>query len=364
MSDVPDFLNAPLEEDDPEAARVEQGIANAPVPENVKDYMRNAPGQREGQLPQDAVPPNFDGGIPPEDQTDEAAGAPNVRRPFENISYDPEAEARRAGYSWPEIQDHIATSTATALAAGYTGEEVDRFLGYSDPAVLANRTRLEWGNRLAEDPAALDSLGPEGLATLPEMRRNYADALLAKETKGPLDFAANMAGALTGAAADRRIPVDAQGVAEASDMLAANLPSREEVTDTAIAVGQASGAPVDNEMVRTAKANLLDYWSGLGGGSLMDAYRESNIDPLLQDALITPKPPGPDLPPPMDDTPFGSGDWREKDAERTDIAATLENLMRPGRDRINPVCSAILKTLGSLSPLRWRADMCSRPVPR
>jgi hypothetical protein len=67
------------------ARRINEGITAAPVPGNVKQYMQRGPAMDEGETI--GPPMRFETGIPPEDQTDTAAGAPNVRRQFENIQY-------------------------------------------------------------------------------------------------------------------------------------------------------------------------------------------------------------------------------------------------------------------------------------
>lgn len=43
-------------------------------------------------------------------------------------------KARASGYSWDEINQKIAGQRATAKAAGYSDEEIDKFLGRTDPA--------------------------------------------------------------------------------------------------------------------------------------------------------------------------------------------------------------------------------------
>lgn len=307
--------------------------------------------------------------IAPELEPSEFIEPPPKATPF----YDRQIEARTAGYTWPEINDHIADRTTAALAAGYTEGEVRGYLGLPDPGALQDRLQAQWGTRLSleEDvnqfieplPATIEPLeamtaartaahagqaAPEARMPLDdkppmaspldlhdqEARQSYMDALLKGETTGPQDFAERYTGALWGALSDRGVELDdgaATSLIRSGRILSATLPSNEELTDTAIALAHSSNLPLDLGFVGDAKENLLDYWVETGTPP-MDAYREAAFDPLLQDALTAPPPQGISTfaPPPPPET-------EEQKKLRAELAPSLEELQRPGRDRINPV---------------------------
>ena len=49
-------------------------------------------------------------------------------------------EARLNGYSWDEIDGHLADSTDAALAAGYTPPEINDHLGFAPQGRNVDRT--------------------------------------------------------------------------------------------------------------------------------------------------------------------------------------------------------------------------------
>lgn len=51
-------------------------------------------------------------------------------------AHDRMSQARLAGYSWGEIDNHIGGKKLAANAAGYSDAEVRAFLGYKDPLPL------------------------------------------------------------------------------------------------------------------------------------------------------------------------------------------------------------------------------------
>jgi hypothetical protein len=58
------------------------------------------------------------------------------------------AEARTAGYSWDEIHNFMESKRGEALKAGYSDQEVDKFLGYGEPGALTEHMQ-----RLSQHPA-------------------------------------------------------------------------------------------------------------------------------------------------------------------------------------------------------------------
>lgn len=52
------------------------------------------------------------------------------------FAHDKMAQARLAGYSWGEIDNHIGSKKLVANAAGYTDPEIRAYLGYKDPIGL------------------------------------------------------------------------------------------------------------------------------------------------------------------------------------------------------------------------------------
>lgn len=287
--------------------------------------------------------------------------------------YDQQTEARLVGYTWPEINDHLDGRISAALAAGYTEREVHDYLRIPDQQPLQDRLRASWLTLLGDDPAGFVEPPPkpmmleplEGMAAAriaahagqgaPEARmpvgdeppfassfsladqqarRAYVDALLSGEARSPLDFAERYTGAFWGALSDRGIQLDgstAASLVRGGREMAATLPSNEELTDTAIALAHASSVPMEVGPVDDTKANLADYWAETGTPP-MEAYREAAFDPLLEDALTSPPPAGASAlaAPPEPLTP-------EQIKLRADLEPSLEELQRPGRDRINPV---------------------------
>ncbi len=341
MSDIPDFLNAPQDEQPTEtpaappqrlrsedyieplpAGMVEPGNINlnnrerVPVAGGYATVRSMSFGTDQGEV---LVPSVADGReLSPDEaqaryeQTGEHLGifktpddatayAEQLHRD-QAIQYDPETEARRAGYSWPEINDHIATSTATALDAGYSLNEISRFLGRQDPTAFEDRSRAQWTGAMAADPTMLADIsrGDLSLDAIPSMRSDYAAALLNDEVRGPLDFAYRYAAAAldvahsdlgvddSNAQVVRQKQAQAAGAAEAA---AAGLPTREDLVDATLAL-TTGDREADQDQVRT---NLLNHW--LETGQDPDrAAMQAQTDGALSDKLTSPPPmPAPGL---------------------------------------------------------------------
>lgn len=203
---------------------------------------------------------------------------------------DPFAEARAAGYGWGDIFDHVAKATDTALQQGYTQDEVDRHLGYRDPADFKDRARAGWASAIANEPQILDNLGgsqPQlDLTRSPTLASDYAQALLNREVKGPQDFAEHYAAAALDAAHDSLDDSDLNSVrarqaagAQAADALSASLPSNSDLTDAALSLSM--GTMADYDQVR---GNLLDHWQQTGQQPV-DAAAKASTNSDLADKL-------------------------------------------------------------------------------
>jgi hypothetical protein len=223
---------------------------------------------------------------------------------------DPEVEARRAGYSWPEINAHIADSTAKALSVGYTPAEIDQHLGRPDPTAFQDRARATWAGAQAADPKLLDTAD---LTASPTFRSDYATALLNGEVRGPQDFADNYAVASLEAAHDIHGVDDSsmQGVrakqsqaAAAADAASPQLPTREDLIDASVSL---TGQYGDEDQVRT---NLMNHWLDTGQDPA-SAAMQAQVDPALENKLLS---------------PFGQG--------HSEVPTTIEQLSSPARDAI------------------------------
>lgn len=217
----------------------------------------------------------------------EATVALEQTRPLPGERLDPQTAARAAGYSWQEIDNHVATASTAAVAAGYTQSEIDQHLGYQSPDRMIERARANFAAGMASESSVLDGLYkpvPElslSSATLPG---DYARALADGETKGPLDFASSYAAAALQAAQGMSADEDqspatvqswlrAAGVA--ANEMAMTLPNPRDVTDAALSVGGG---------FETARQNLLDHWQETGEAPLSAAMR-AQTDPALSDKL-------------------------------------------------------------------------------
>lgn len=214
----------------------------------------------------------------------EPPAAPTPQQPA-----DPQTKARAAGYSWPEIDDHIARATQVAFANGYDQEDIDRHLGYSSPDSFIGRARDQWSSRMASDPSIIEKLtGPQPELDIagPDAAQAYAAALQNREVKGPQDFAEHYAAAALDAAHnviglepgdDQTVQAKKLAAAQAADSLAAGLPGARDVTDAALSLQTDYG---------TASQNLMDNWLATGQHPL-DAAMRASTDPSWAAALTS-----------------------------------------------------------------------------
>lgn len=184
---------------------------------------------------------------------------------------DPTIEARQAGYSWDDIDEHIAGASEQAVNEGYTPEEIRSYLGGSDPAPFDNRVTQQWRHQLATDPA----LDVSDLAANPTMRSDYASALRQGQVSGPRDFADRYAAAMLGASGSSEVG----GAAHAADDLEAQLPAKRDFTDAAIALG--------GDDVGKTRDNLIMAWSE-DGVNVVDTSMRAQQDPELKAQLTEP----------------------------------------------------------------------------
>lgn len=201
--------------------------------------------------------------------------------------------AREYGYQWAAIQDHFAQSTLAALDYGYTAEEIDRHLGFNDPSDFEDRTRESWARQFARDPELLTGLSAPDpkldLTMNPDVRRDYVDALLGDNVKGPQDFALRYGAAALNAAHELH-GVDAsdpgamrlrrQVVANAAGEMIARLPRREDLADATVSL--AGGDPA---LAAAARQRLMDNWADTGMPPL-DAAIRAQADPSYLDQIM------------------------------------------------------------------------------
>lgn len=203
---------------------------------------------------------------------------------------DPLTRARMAGYSWPEIRDHIAAATAAAISFGYTEPEIDAHLGYK-PAPTSDY-RNSWVGALALDPMLGASIadGDLDLTANPKFRSDYARAVYDNSTRGPADFARDYASAAleVGATGGESLDVAAGLRAAASfeaDAASHLLPPPTDFTDAALALRNENPA-VDFSWI---KDGLLNHWLSTGqepGKAAMQAEGDS----ALAEKLTAPPP--------------------------------------------------------------------------
>lgn len=199
-----------------------------------------------------------------------------------------ENTARANGYSWGEIDNHIASRSAEAAQAGYTQDQIDEHLGYQPPSGMLERARRNFANTMASSNATLDGLSsedPELLLGGATTQSDYANAIANNEIKGPQDFSDHYAAeALNSAAQSLSSPLSDQQTqswlkagASAADDLAQTLPSPRDFTDSALSIGH--GVNFD-----TVRQNLLDHWSQTGQHPI-DAAMQAMSDPAMAAAL-------------------------------------------------------------------------------
>lgn len=167
--------------------------------------------------------------------------------------------ARASGYEWGDILKYTGTIAATAQAEGYQPHEIDRALGWPDPAPHLNDVSARWSQTLGGD------LNPDTVSA--QAREDYAQGMKLGAYKGPADYEAKTAGVLQGLGAS------------AGEISSAGFPSFENLTDAAIRLTAQNGLYKSEDVART-RSNLLDLWAKTGVGP-----QEALGQPMLHDAL-------------------------------------------------------------------------------
>jgi hypothetical protein len=249
-----------------------------------------------------------------------------------NVSYEPlvtnimpqavqgMASARLNGYNWPEIDGHINQVRTIANQFGYSQDEVDAHLGYK-PGLsnrladgimqnLANAEPTDTTLKTASGGFINPTSNPEKPYDVgpipPDVRHDYATAVIQGDAKGPHDFATAYTDAL-GYGMGSNVGMADQGIAS-------QLPNQKDAIDYALGVTQDANLPGSHLLDTTA--NVLDAWAHTGtpmGG----IYQFAHNDPLLSDVLTQPYQPS--------DRPFPPA---ESDPEAV-LAAQQSKMMEP-----------------------------------
>jgi hypothetical protein len=241
--------------------------------------------------------------------------------------------ARSAGFSWGEIGNHVASSTAAAADAGYTQPEIDQHLGFVDPAGFESSAKASWATAMADDPALIDGLadGKINLAENPNVTAEYVKALQEGSVRGPLDFAERYGAAAVGAAHDVHGLDDEDGdkhlaaASAAAQGLAGNLPTREDLADATLAISEGTDTAITRQ-------NLLDHWKETGQQPV-DAAVQARSDPWTMEKLTTP-------PDPIDPEPEAPG-WA------TDFGAGFGDILSGAAQFMEKVAPGLMHTQGA-----------------
>ena len=211
---------------------------------------------------------------------------------------DKPTEARLNGYDWPEIEGHVATLRGTAEQYGYSPEEVNAHLGYADPDKLSHelQTSVRLNTAAADEDTHPMEAASGGVLTpgsekipvntdelTPDQRAHYADALTDGTTKSPQDYAQAFTDAVSG--------ISGHDASPATNAVAAQLPSPQEVTDYAIGIAQTAGLTGADD-VKQVRQNILDVWAQTGM-TPKDVYNAVHAEPSFMAALLNPQPPTP-----------------------------------------------------------------------
>ncbi len=279
--------------------------------------------------------------------------------------YDRMAQARAAGYSWQDIDGHLADRRAAAVAAGYDDSDVDQFLGYNLSQAAADRFTANWTASLAANPeqakGAAQPTSPDQPSPVsldhPDMMADYARALLAGDVKGPQDFADKYGQSYIAALDQSNPEVEAiqrsafadqiaANIKRASDDLAAQLPDIKELTDTSLALAAAAAGDPTAAQVGAVRENLMQRWAETGERP-MQLYQRALQDPVLGAQLTTPT-----VTPPVVDAATAALD-RVAEAAKAglvepweDLPDTLSDIKRSFENA--PVAGKIMTGLGSL----------------
>lgn len=191
-------------------------------------------------------------------------------------AYAMQEEARRQGYNWSEIDQHLAQVRDTASSWGHDEAAVDAHLGFQDNAATGEQIANHFITDMTLNPEQLDDVAkpntPITLASGNTMDQ-YVSALRAGTVKSPEDFSQLMATAWGNA---RNVVSPAPGGSDTapgglSDQIQANLdlakqqlagalPDQKEISDSAIGVAGIAGITASPESYNIIRDNLMQNW--------------------------------------------------------------------------------------------------------
>ena len=211
--------------------------------------------------------------------------------------------ARLEGYTWPEIDGHIAQARQTADQFGYPPEAVDEHLGYQDPDRLSHdlQTSTRMDTAAADDgthPLEAASGGALEPSSNPDFsvkvndlttdqRTAYAAAVADGSTKSAQDFAQSFTDAVTQTSGHDASP--------ATDGIAAQLPSLQDATDYAIGIAHTAGLLDGDDAtqsgqqaaVAATRGSMMNLWASTGL-TPAQIYQEVHNNPASMAALLNP----------------------------------------------------------------------------
>lgn len=201
--------------------------------------------------------------------------------------------ARAEGYDWNDIGTHLGRATSAAADEGYTQDEIDKHLGYETSGFHGNAKQLATAE-FSSNPDMLPAIGagdPKLDLGTPQMRGQYANALMDGTVKGPGDFANGYAAAALDAAhsifgldsSNPDMVRSRQAAAQTSaDDIASGLPGAPDLIDAALHLSMGDPEPAPFLM-----RNLLDHWQDTGQHPVSAALA-AETNPDLQNKLTTP----------------------------------------------------------------------------
>lgn len=209
-------------------------------------------------------------------------------------AHDVQGAARLFGYSWDDIHDNAREFNAAASNVGYTQREIDDYRGWPDPSPFHAEQDALWQGRLADDPKLADVFKPDAptaALVTPDLKYDYAQALIDGHVKSATDFAQGAVNGLAGrVAAEGQAPPDKARVQQVASEVAKELPSHDQALDFAIGLTHAAGVPLTPVAVANTRANLLEAWIEPPGNTtpLPEVHAIAAADPLVREALTSP----------------------------------------------------------------------------
>src|SRR5271165_940027 len=233
-------------------------------------------------------------------------------------AHDAMTEARLNGYGWGDILGHLSDAADTAIASGYHPAEITAYLGYQPQGTVFDRlsdNALRAFNGTEErDPSAglinwkPETNQPELAGPLPpDLRQEYANAMVSGETAGPKDFAQDYSQAV--------------GVPAIAPEVQKQLPSHEDLTDYSIATLAAAGYDPTPALVRQTRASMLDQFAQTGA-TPAEVHAEAQQNPVLAELMSKAKERA------MEGETFSRG-FREGFGEPSE---TAQDIMRIGQE--------------------------------